>query len=180
MLKRHSDHFFWWCAAVGFLGLICGQALADGELKNGDFVETMRMRDDPDEQLLPKYWFASESETTGNPWVKVLVDDNQGVEITGSDFSRYLYQDVELDGTKSWTLKWKCLGAGSAVVSVIPRDENQNIFPVSSQAIQLTESPEEHELMVAPPSETRILRIILAPSANSVVIFRDLQLTSSD
>ena len=175
-----SDYFSRWAAVICLLGLACSQAFADGELKNGDFVETMRMRDDPNEQLLPKHWFASLEETTGNPWVRVEMEEGPGVEIKAGDVPQYLYQDVTLDGTKSWTLKWKCKGEGSASVGVIPRDDNQTIFPGTNQALQLTESLEEHEMTIAAPAETKILRITLVPGANSTVIFQDMQLTSSD
>jgi len=170
------------CKAVAilFFGMACGQAFADGELKNGDFVETMRMKDNPDEQLLPKHWFASEPETTGNPWVKVFEADKAGVEIHAGDTSRFLFQDVPLDGTESWTLKWKWSGEGSATVSVVPRDDDGNIFEGVTETVELSDSPEEHEMVISGPTTTKIIRIMLTPGPNSIVTFRDMQLTYSD
>lgn len=183
MTKLFSDHLPRWGVAVLLFGLACGSAFADGELKNGDFVETMRMRDDPSEQLLPKNWFASEPETTGNPWVQVLTDNGPGVEIKAAKAGgtpRFLYQDVPLDGTKSWTLKWKCKGAGTAALSVVPRDDDGNIFPGTTENLPLGDSAEEHEMNIPMPSTTKVIRIMLAPTEDSVVTFQDMQLTSSD
>lgn len=166
--------------AILFEGMACGQAFADGELKNGDFVETMRMRDNPDEQLIPKHWYSSEPETTGHPWVKILEGDNAGVEIKAGDTSRYIFQDVPLDGTKSWILKWTWSGEGSGSVSVIPRDDDGNIFQGVVEKMELSDSPEEHEVVIPMPTGTTIVRIMLTPGPNSTVTFGDMQLTSSD
>jgi len=179
-MDPRKDRFLGRAAAVLLVGMVCGQAHADGELKNGEFVETMRMRDDHDEQLIPKHWFASEPETTGNPWVKVFEADNAGVEIQAGEGSRFLFQDVPLDGTKSWTLKWKWSGKGSASVSIVPRDDDGNIFPGLTEKAELSDSPEEHEMSIPVPSATKILRIMLSPGPSSVVTFRDMQLTYSE
>lgn len=167
-------------ALVLLAGLVCGRAYADGELKNGDFVATWRMRDLPAEQLIPKGWFTSEPETSGNPWVRVLDGDDRGVEITAGESSRFLFQDVRIDGTQPWTLKWKCHGEGSASVVVFPRDDNQNVFPSTTQVLALTEEAEDHEMIINMPPETTTVRIMLVPGvSDSKVVFNDLELISS-
>ena len=167
-------------AAARLFGLACGQALADGELKNGDFMATWRMRDDAAEQLIPKHWFASEPETTGNPWVKILEGDHGGVEIRIEGTSRFLFQDVRIDGTQTWTLKWKCQGVGTASISAIPRDDEGNIFPGTSKNIQLTDLLDEEETTLTMPAGTTALRIILGGNPpDCTVTFESVELTSS-
>lgn len=167
--------------AVLFVVLAYGRAFAaDGELKNGDFVETWRVGNLSAEQMVPKYWFPSEPETTGHPWVKILDGDNAGVEIKAGtgNVTKFLYQDVRIDGTKSWSLKWKCKGEGVATVSIVPRDDDGNLFPAATKSVKLSDSPDEDEIASIPmPAETKIIRIILAPGASSTVIFQDLVLT---
>lgn len=167
-------------AAILLLGLPYSLAQADSELRNGDFVGTWQMRDDASEQLIPRYWFASEPETNGRPWVKVFSGDQAGVEIKAGESSRYLFQDVKIDGAQPWTLKWKGKGEGSASVQVFPRDDDGNIFPSSSKSFQLTDLLEEQELDITMPAEAKIIRIMLAPGPDSTVTFESIELSTHD
>jgi len=178
-MKLLSGRFIRSAVTVLVFGMACGQAIADGELKNGDFVQTWKMGDRVEEQLIPMYWFTSEPETTGKPWVKVLNENQPGVEITAGETSRFIFQDVKLDGSLTWTLKWISKGKGTATVDIYPRDDDGNIFQPVSRKVELTDEPHEEEMDVQMPAQTTILRIMLAPQPpDSIVNFEDIQLTS--
>ena len=160
--------------------VLSAQAQGEGELQNGDFVATWRMRDLPTEQIIPKDWFASQPETTGTPWVRMLEGDQTGVEIQAGAEDHYLFQDVRIDAGQTWTLKWKCKGSGSAAVSVLPRDDDGNFFPATSQTCPLTDQVEEHEMAITLPGEARVIRIILTPQPPSTTVnFESVELVSS-
>lgn len=174
---------FWFPVWALVLGFAHSVALADGEgtsLRNGDFIDTWKPGNSPEAQALPNYWFASEVGTQGNPWVKVLDGSDHGVEIKSGDSPRFLWQDVRVDGGKTWTLKWKTKGQGEARVSVYPRDDDRNIFKATSKETPLSDVLQEDEMIIEMPSETTILRIAIAPRQNdSTVIFESINLSPS-
>lgn len=176
-------HSLWFLAWALVLGFVQSMALADGEgtsLRNGEFIDAWKPGNTPDVQTLPKYWFASELENQGNPWVKLLNESDHGVEIKSGDSPRYIWQDVRVDGGQTWTLKWKVKGQGEARVSVYPRDDDRNIFKATSKTTQVSDILQEDEMIIVMPPETTIIRIAIAPRENdSTVIFENIELSSS-
>jgi hypothetical protein len=164
-LLRIRSGFFLLC-------LLIGSAFAGDEgefLKNGEFIDSWKVRDSHADQALPKGWFASAVETSGNPWVKVLEGTEYGVEIRAGSEPRYLFQDVKIDAK----------GEGAATVTVMPRDAEDNFSPAVSKDLLLSDSFQEEELSILMPEDVAIIRIMIGPKLpDSVAVFEKLELIS--